>query len=602
MTANSAGRTGSAPLPPAQLAKAALRRLAEARQEPTPENYRNAYEAEAGTGDRAAHPGRAVFEQLLQRAAPDLAPAERTALADALCQGQWTSVEQGLKAAHAADGAAWADLIDKTVRATARSSRQWTAARRKDSLQRVLTGSRSDASRLQHRLQQLIASWDTEGSEAEAADPSTAPAADATGAPAVSDPVDTPAASDTADSPRTAEEPVWPAVVASLHDTVQVALPLEDARGRELSEGLRSLSARLDRTPPDAEWSAALADACEQAQRLLAHRHHFTAQLGTLARELTASLADLAEDDSWVQGQCAAMVQHLDDGLTARNVRSVNHLLHGTRQRQQELRQERLAARNALKEAIHRMLHEIGELGAHTGRFEGSIERYAEVIGQADSIESLAGVVQEMVGETRTVHALVQTAQARLEEEHGRALALGERVQALEDELRRISEEVATDPLTQVANRRGLFQAFEREEAQSRRDASSLAIALLDIDNFKKLNDQLGHNTGDAALRFLADRVTSLLRPADTLGRWGGEEFVVLLPGTFADDAQATLTRLQRALSAELFMYEDKQTFITFSAGVTIWREGEPLEAALERADEALYEAKRTGKNRTCVA
>jgi diguanylate cyclase len=92
------------------------------------------------------------------------------------------------------------------------------------------------------------------------------------------------------------------------------------------------------------------------------------------------------------------------------------------------------------------------------------------------------------------------------------------------------------------------------------------------------------------------------LRPSDTRARYGGEEFVVLLPATALDDAQQTLTRLQRLLSAELFMHEGQQAFITFSAGVTACRPGEGLDAALHRADEALYEAKRTGKNRTCVA
>ena len=76
----------------------------------------------------------------------------------------------------------------------------------------------------------------------------------------------------------------------------------------------------------------------------------------------------------------------------------------------------------------------------------------------------------------------------------------------------------------------------------------------------------------------------------------------MLLPDTALDEAQQALTRLQRGLSVALFLHEAREVFVTFSAGVTAWRPGEPLQAALERADEALYEAKRTGKNRTCVA
>ena len=85
------------------------------------------------------------------------------------------------------------------------------------------------------------------------------------------------------------------------------------------------------------------------------------------------------------------------------------------------------------------------------------------------------------------------------------------------------------------------------------------------------------------------------------VARFGGEEFVVLLPQTPMDEAQAILTRLQRTLTGGLFMHEQKQVFVTFSAGVTAYRLPESVEAALERADRGMYEAKRTGKNRTCL-
>ena len=146
-----------------------------------------------------------------------------------------------------------------------------------------------------------------------------------------------------------------------------------------------------------------------------------------------------------------------------------------------------------------------------------------------------------------------------------------------------------------------MMRAFETEQAKMQRDGTTLAIGLLDVDNFKKLNDTLGHQTGDEALKFLARRVGELLRPVDVVARYGGEEFVVLLPATGLEEAQQVLTRLQRTMSAEFFEHEDKKVFITFSAGVTLYRPGEAIEATLDRSDVALYEAKRTGKNRTCM-
>ncbi len=553
---------------PAQLAKAALRRLAMQRQEPTPENFARAYQAEGGPAPAAA-------------AAPPADPGATQ------------------------DGEAWAALIERTLRGIERGGRQWTAARKKDSLQRVLSGSRSDARRLQQRLGQLVASWDSDApgeapsdlAPLDALEPASTPTATAAEAP----PAAVPVPADDDDS--------WPRIAGELGITVQAALPVTEARGREVAERLAALQARLLPEGPQ-HVAEAITAACAEARRVLQHRHHLLAQLGSLCHELTEGLADLAEDDSWVQGQCTVMRDQLfdsDAGLTARGVRSVSQLLASTRERQHRLRAERGAAREALKDSIHQMLDEIAALGAQTGRFSDRLDGYAEAIDQADSLESLAGTVREMVAESRAVHEGVSQTQARLAAEHERASTMQTRVVELEAEIRRLSSEVSTDPLTQVANRRGLLQAFETESAKTARalqdGSAGLAVALIDLDNFKKLNDRLGHASGDAALQFLTQRVQQALRPGDTLARYGGEEFVVLLPATPAAEAQQVLTRVQRTLSAELFMSDEQgQVFVTFSAGVTPYRAGERLEEALERADEALYEAKRTGKNRTCVA
>src|SRR5439155_18762028 len=150
-----------------------------------------------------------------------------------------------------------------------------------------------------------------------------------------------------------------------------------------------------------------------------------------------------------------------------------------------------------------------------------------------------------------------------LQDEHHKARDLARRVDELEGEMRRLSEEVSTDQLTQVANRRGLLQAFETERARLERGGGDLAIGLLDIDNFKRLNDELGHGAGDEALRSLAARVSATLRPTDRVARYGGEEFVVLLPETPVAEGQQILTRLQRSLTGGLFLHERMQVLVT---------------------------------------
>ena len=538
----------------AQLAKAALRRLALDKLEPTPENYARAWRQESGE--------------------PPPAAPEPVA---------------------AGDGPAIATLIERIVRGIERGSRGWTAARKKDSLQRVLAGSRSDARRLQQRLGQLVASWDT---DAAAAEPGVeAPAA----APVVETPVVAPVAPVAPAAALTATaEPSWNRAVQALGGSVRLALPAARPVPNEFDAELAGLSTRLVAEGATPALVDALEALCGRIAPVLQHRHHLIDQLGALCGELTASLTDLAENDSWARGQCAAMQVKIDEGLTARGVRAVSELLRDTRARQNELRAERERARDSLKGLINRMLSELDELGSQTGNFHDSVGRYADVIEKADSLESLTGVVREMVEESRTVQALVQQTQARLQQEHGKAQGLTQRVQELESEMQRLSSEVSTDQLTQISNRRGLLQAFEAEKARLERAGSTLSVGLLDIDNFKKLNDELGHGAGDEALKSLAAVVSTTLRPTDHVARYGGEEFVVLLPDTPVDEGQQILTRLQRSLTGGLFMHEQKQVFVTFSAGVTAYRPGERIEEALERADQGLYEAKRTGKNRTC--
>ena len=548
----------------AQLAKAALRRLVVAQQEPTPENYARAWAQEAGN------------------TAPASAAASITAHVTA---------------------AQWAALIERLVRGVERGSRQWTAARKKDGLKRVLDSSRSDLQRLHDRLRQLTSSWDGEGEDASV----ETIAADLGGELGAAT-----AASPLAAAPpnRAASElPLadWPGLAASLEATVQAALPGDDLRARELADQLAALARRIDGEDASAALVAEVEQVCVPARRLLAQRHQLLDQLAALARELTAGLTELAEDESWARGQAQVMQARLGsaDGsaaLSVRSVRATHDLLAQTRQQQQRLKGERDRARDALKTLVASLVAELGDLGGRTGRFGAQLDTYADSIEQADSLDSLATLVREMVQHSRTVQADVASAGARLQAGQDQAAQLSARVRDLESDLRRLSEEVSTDALTQVANRRGLAQAFEAESARHARDGATLAVALIDIDNFKKLNDSLGHSVGDEALKSLAVRVRAALRPVDHVARFGGEEFVLLLPATDVGQAQEALTRLQRELTASLFMHEGREVFVTFSGGVTAWRSGEAIDAAIERADEALYEAKRSGKNRTCAA
>jgi diguanylate cyclase len=183
-----------------------------------------------------------------------------------------------------------------------------------------------------------------------------------------------------------------------------------------------------------------------------------------------------------------------------------------------------------------------------------------------------------------------------------RASVAEREIARLREELASASDMVRIDPLTGALNRKGMDEALETEVARARRHGGGFCLALLDIDNFKKLNDSLGHAAGDAALVHLARVVQETIRPADTLARYGGEEFVVLLPDTLLEDAVTAMTRVQRELTRHFFLHNNEKVLITFSCGVAELGAGEEAAAALARADGAMYLAKRAGKNRVLAA
>jgi diguanylate cyclase (GGDEF)-like protein len=238
--------------------------------------------------------------------------------------------------------------------------------------------------------------------------------------------------------------------------------------------------------------------------------------------------------------------------------------------------------------------------GLSTGRialFEFVLLTLATVIGTGLALYGIGALLNP-------IHALADA--LNRSDEDGTALPeMGDVIQTLYAGVHRaatttraqmedLSIAALEDPLTGVANRRGFLEQLNALPADQRRGC----VAIVDIDFFKQVNDKLGHDEGDRVLCAFADRLSSQIRRADMVARWGGEEFAILFHECIEDEADWTLARIAARMREEPIGTVDGRP-ITFSAGLCCWSGGD-IEAALHFADEALYEAKRSGRDRIC--
>lgn len=450
-----------------------------------------------------------------------------------------------------ADAADVAQALRAVLDAFEHRHRDWTHARKRQSLDRILDAARGDPRALIERLDRLIRGWKLSPLSGE---PSPCPADGAT-APAVA-----------------------PGAVRA-------------------SETGRSSSG--------ADGDAA--DECpvigSEREEILAWRLWTGEQSLHDIADLTAVLCDSleaqCEDSGWVAGQLRAVRDTLRGDLDRRSIAQARALLLQTADVQHEIARRRVESIATIRDTLRDWVGMLGELGESTARYGDRIGAHAETIRGSSSMEALAGTVEVLVADTRALQRQIKDRADALVLAQDRARALQGEVAQLEDRLAQYGEQLLTDHLTNSRNRRGLEQSFEEAMRRAVEFAEPLSLGLIDVDDFKRLNDELGHEAGDRALRHIADVIKGKLRPHDTVARYGGEEFVLLLPGTPGEKAAAVVSRLQREMTKQVFLHESRQTFITFSGGVTTVLPGEVLGAAIARADEAMYQAKRAGKN--CV-
>lgn len=168
---------------------------------------------------------------------------------------------------------------------------------------------------------------------------------------------------------------------------------------------------------------------------------------------------------------------------------------------------------------------------------------------------------------------------------------------------KRMEELAGTDLLTLLPNRRHLMEFLESERRRCERNGAPFVLLLTDVDHFKRINDTRGHNAGDFVLQSIAGILRQCLRQQDTVGRWGGEEFLAILPDTSLEQGRLVAERMRWSVEHVTLEYDDKPLQITMTFGLGVYSPGMSLTECLKLADDALYEGKASGRNRViCVA
>jgi len=366
----------------------------------------------------------------------------------------------------------------------------------------------------------------------------------------------------------------------------QLAIAVRNANSaatlRDAASGLKSLWVSIEMQAPDVQQQQ------EMLKRILLL--------------LVENIGEMLDDDTWLRGQLDLVQEVIAGPLKIQSLQEAEKRLKEVIYKQSLVKHGLREATATLKATMTTFVSRMSDAVAANDEYQGKIASHIERISSTEDVLELNRILESLLEETRTAQADSRRAHDQLVEERDTALQAEGRIKQLETELAQMSALVREDPMTRSLNRRGLDDEFAREASRADRYRAPFSIAVLDVDNFKALNDLRGHQTGDEALIHLVKVAKEELRLTDHIARLGGEEFLIILPNTPLDEAAKIITRLQRSLTKKYFLDNNEKVLITFSAGVAERVQGESQEASIARADSAMYEAKHSGKNRVCLA
>jgi diguanylate cyclase len=579
---------------PTDVAREALKLMATRRLAPTPDNYQRVYHEIAGTRPPGEVDGEERASEVVRQAAaayPSLAGLSR--VARALEDRDWTQFGAALVAMASGKEAGskqdWGGVLRELVRQLDGRQTGVASQRKRDGLERLLVNFAGDPG-LHDKLQALVRTW------AETPEPAGS-SIEVAGAAGDSPSVTPDAPTVPGDSTRQVRD--------LLVHTLEVGVAARLERFPELGDEARSL-AQAARGARGAEaWARFATQLRAFFFRVELRTESDTELLDALLRLLgllVNNISELVEDDQWMAGQLELIRQVINQPLTTDRIGEAERRFKEVLYKQSMLKHSLREAKSSLKDLISLFVQRLGEMTESTTGYRDKVEGYAQRIERANDIGALQGIVDELMTDTRTMQVDMQRYHDEMVGARRQAEQAELKVRQLEAELEQISEQVREDQLTGTLNRRGLDDAMEREMSRSERKKLPLCVAVLDLDNFKRLNDTYGHQAGDEALVHLARVIKKTLRPTDIVARYGGEEFVCVFSETDLPQTVEVMKRLQRELTKRFFLHNNERLLITFSAGVARREGDENREHLIARADKAMYQAKLQGKNRVVSA
>ena len=253
--------------------------------------------------------------------------------------------------------------------------------------------------------------------------------------------------------------------------------------------------------------------------------------------------------------------------------------------------------RDDLQHVLTTILKEVTELTGQTERYESFISGSVKILSENPSPDEVKNIVKTIIDETKTLGNYGKTIQTKLVE-------TTDVLENLKKDFEQVKTEALVDFLTGIPNRKAFDQALTEQIGDAKTDMKSLSLLLIDIDHFKRFNDEFGHLVGDHVLKFVVKKIRELVKGRDFLARFGGEEFAVILPQTPLEGAQTVAENIRNYFAqAKLKEISTLRNLgkISVSIGVACYRSGESPEALISRSDMALYSAKNAGRNRVAT-